>query len=439
MRRLQRGLFGAIALLSLVIALVALRLFFVSQRDSQGSPAVASPVVAVELLIVGDPFAYMMETQLEAFSDVVGHPLRLHTRRYARTLEEIQQNHRDAVSAFHLVSFDTLWLPLLAAENVLLPLDFAELRELGLEHGDFYPATLRANQVGEVLYGLPIQPHMELLWYRKDLLEQAQLQPPSNLGELLQQARQLHDPQSQLYGVCWNALRGQALGQTVAHFYAAFGGCIVDENGEPTLDTAIGEAVLQYMAELVAVSPPDIFSMAWDQRIDRFARGQAVFTYGWTARAGMVERDPLSRVQGKVGYLAAPGVESDMLAVPFGLWSLGIPANIADADRVVALRALAALLSEPAYGLWGADGSLGLQRRAQLPENALGSLRTAAAILEGDRINTQARPVVESWAQLAEITGTVYHDFLLGKLTVRQALERAQELALQTSNGAGGK
>jgi multiple sugar transport system substrate-binding protein len=438
MRRLQRGLLGAIVLLSLVIAIIALRLVLVSQRDSAGSAAVAPPVAAVEMLLVGDPFAYAMESRLEAFSGMVGQPLRLHTRRYARTLEEIQQNHWDAVSAFHLVSFDTLWLPLLAAEQVLLPLDFAELRELGLERGDFYPATLRANQVGEVLYGLPVQPHMELLWYRKDLLEQAQLQPPRNLGELLQQARQLHDPQSQLYGICWNALRGQALGQTVAHFYAAFGGCIVDENGAPTLDTAIGEAVLEYLAELVAVSPPDIFSMAWDQRIDRFARGQAVFTYGWTARAGMVERDPLSRVQGKVGYLAAPGVESAMVAVPFGQWSLGIPANIAAADRDAALRALAKLLSEPAYGLWGADGSLGLQRRARLPDHALGSLRTAAEILQADRINPRARPVVETWAQLAEITGTVYHDFLLGKLTVRQALERAQGLAVELSRGGDG-
>lgn len=424
------------AILLATMAVLLAGSFWVLRQAQQMPPGASSADPAppqvqghVKLLLVGDPFAYQIEEHASVIAARLERPVRVSIRRYARTLEEILQNHKDSRSAFHLVSFDILWLPKLVREGVLEPISWDELAEYRLEPDDFHASTLQVNTLNGRLYGLPIQPHMELLWYRKDLLAELGLAPPRTLDELLRQARVLHRPEDNFYGICWNALRGQALGQTVAHLYAAFGGPIIDDEGRVAVDTPAGVAVLDFLQQLLEVSPPDIFTMAWDQRIDRFAHGKAAFTYGWTARAAMVEKDPLSRVQGKVGYLAPPVAGIHDVAVPFGQWSLGVPANLTAAERQAALRTLAIILSPEIYALMAADGNLAFQRKEQIGEEFLESVKAVAGLMDTAAVSLAARPGIEQWPELAEIVGTHFHDVLLGRLAAADALQLAQEQA----------
>lgn len=414
-----------------IVAVLALAWAFLHRLDPRDHGSTPQPVEgssgAVEWLTVGDPFAMILDSDPVATNAAVGVPLRLSIRRYARTFDEILLNHSDDHSYYHLVSFDILWLPALTAAGVLSPITEAELRRMGLEDPDaFYPFTIELNRFGGQLYGIPIQPHAELLWYRSDLLEAAGRRPPESLTELLELARLFHRPQERFYGICWNALRGQALGQTVSHFYAAFGGALIAEDGRVTVDTAVGERVVQFLIELMEVSPPDILTMAWDQRIDRFGRGQAAFTYGWTARAPMVERSPTSQVAGKVGYIAPPGWEAGRPAVPIGQWSIGIPAKLPAAERESALRAIAGLSSRSAYQLFAAHGLVGLHRRGMAEGLETPAYRAVADILESGQVSMAARPLLVEWPEIADSVGTIFHDVLLGKLAAGEALRFAQ-------------
>ncbi|MCC5841173.1 MAG: extracellular solute-binding protein [Opitutales bacterium] len=385
----------------------------------------------IEILVVGDPFAGVLERHQAALSAWLGDPLRLNVRRYARTHDEILSNAGDASSFFHLVSFDVLWLPQLVRDGILSPLSPADLAKMGRSKEEFFPITWEVNREGGQVYGLPIQPHMELLWYRRDLLDEAGFTPPRNLDELLVQARYFHNRETRLSGVGWNALRGQALGQTVAHTYAAMGEPFIDEDGEVRIDTPTGLAVIEFLRELREVSPADIMSMAWDQRVERFRRGQLAFTYGWAARAFMVERDPLSRVAGQVGYLPAPARGNSQRGVtPFGQWSLGIPANLPEAERERALRTLALFSSERVWEVFVADGLVALQRRP--PANravppAHSAQAVSEAILEAGAIDPRARPTMAAWSEVAELLGVYFHDALLGRMSPQEALRSAQE------------
>lgn len=384
----------------------------------------------VEILVVGDPFAGVLERHLTTLSTGLDDPLRLNVRRYARTHEEILSNARDASSFFHLVSFDVLWLPQLVRDGILSPLTSADLAKMGRSPEDFFPVTWEANRVGRAVYGLPIQPHMELLWYRRDLLEEAGFAPPQDLDELLEQARHFHKPEARFSGIGWNALRGQALGQTVAHKFAAMGEPFIDEKGDVRIDGPTGLAVIEYLRALREVSPPDIMSMAWDQRVERFRRGQTAFTYGWAARAFMAERDPLSSVVGKVGYLPAPGRGAERGVTPFGQWSLGIPANLPAAERSRALRALALLSSETVWDLYVAEGLVALQRRppeGRPPPPPYSAQAVSEAILAAGDIDPGARPMIAAWSEVAEVLGVYFHDALLGRISPEEALSRAQE------------
>lgn len=388
---------------------------------------------AVELLFVGDPFALVMEARSEEISRQVGEPLRLSIRRYARTYETMLSNAKDESSYFHLVSFDILWLPDLVNRGVLAPLPVDKLIKKGFRPADHHPATLQFNQYQDRLYGLPIQTHPELLWYRRDLLEEADLTPPQTLDELLEQARFFHRPEEGFYGICWNALRGQALGQTVTHLYAAFGQPIIDESGGIHIDNEAGQQVALFLRELLAVSPPDILAMAWDQRIERFSRGQAAFTYGWMARSSAAERDPLSRVRGNVAFSPPPGHVPDHKATPMGQWSLGIPANLDPAEHDRALRVLAALVSRQTEKILHQENFFGHhllwedQVLAAAPPSSGG--RVVQEILANHLFDPGARPSLQNWSALADILGVLFHDYLQNKLTLEEVLQMAQEEA----------
>lgn len=384
----------------------------------------------IEILVVGDPFAGVLERHQAALSAKLGDPLRFNVRRYARTHEEILSNARDASSFFHLVSFDVLWLPQLVRDGILSPLSAADLAKMGRSKEEFFPITWEVNRIDEALFGLPIQPHMELLWYRRDLLERAGFAPPLDLDDLLLQARYFHDREARFSGIAWNALRGQALGQTVAHMYSAMGEPFMDAAGEVRIDTPTGLAVIEFLRELREVSPPDIMSMAWDQRVERFRRGQVAFTYGWGARAFMAERDPLSQVADQVGYLPALARCGERAVTPFGQWSLGIPANLSEAERKRALRTLALLSSEEVWRIYVTEGLVALQRRP--PTNRAAPMAHSAqavseAILEAGAIDPGARPTMAAWSEVAEMLGVYFHDALLGRISPQEALRSAQE------------
>lgn len=419
--------------LALVLGLLAALLWFSGRfgADEDYGPVRHSYDRVLNIMVCGDPFADHFQTHLGHLSEELGWPLHLSVRRYARTLEMIRLNARDEVSQYALVSFDVLWLPSLVRDGILSPLTSADWKVLGFSPEDFYPLTKELNRVGDSLYGLPVQPHPELLWYRRDLLADAGMEPPETLAELLLQARHFHRPDEGLYGIGWNGLRGQALGQTISHLYAAFGGSVFDAGGEPEINSPTGHQVIEFLQELMKVSPPDILTMAWDQRIERFRRGQAAFTYGWAARAPLAEHHPASQVSGVVGYRAAPAWQAGVVATPFGQWSLGLPANLPPEERVRALKTMRALLSADMHLYALQSGLPGLERR--LPVESRGNWSEVAkvshALVAKGALSAAARPGVEAWPEVAEVLGTVFHDMLLGKLSGDEALKIAQQRA----------
>lgn len=344
--------------------------FWGCRDSSSGAEAVERK--ALEVLLVGDPFGYALEEERHVLTDLLDQPVRITLRRYGDTLESIRKNSRDYESFYHVVSYDVSWLGDLVAGGVLEPLEQKQLERMGIDTDDYYPVTLEANRAGGDLYGLPIQPHTELLWYRWDLLKEAGFEPPATYRELLHQASYFHRPLEGFYGICWNGLRGDALGQTVAHLYAAHGQPMMTPEGELRIDTPVGQRVVQLLFDLEAVSPPDILTMAWDQRVERFAQGRSAFTYGWAARNFLVERDPGSVVSGKVGYAAPPvAASADGAQLPLGQWSLGLPANLPPGERARAEEAMAVLLSDEVLRLFLERGIGGLNRH-RLPEGGGG-------------------------------------------------------------------
>jgi ABC-type glycerol-3-phosphate transport system substrate-binding protein len=86
----------------------------------------------------------------------------------------------------------------------------------------------QASVNGEV-YGFPLYAYPYVIWYRKDLLDKAGLQPPTTMAELLADAQLLNKPADKLYGIAmYNDVTSVDIaGQVIA----SFGGRLFDDNG----------------------------------------------------------------------------------------------------------------------------------------------------------------------------------------------------------------
>jgi multiple sugar transport system substrate-binding protein len=394
------------------------------QRDFNGK--------TFRLLVVGDPFAKALKQASVELGKRSGAHLNIELAGYNDVHRLILQNARDEKSNYDVVSFDVVWSGEIAKAKVFAPLRLNLAP--GLQADDFLPLAMQQSRLGPDQLGLPIQPHPELLWVRKDLLAQAGLAAPVTTEDLLKVAHKLTHPGNGIYGLCWNGQRGQALGQQMAHFYGAFGQPLLDESGRPTLDTPSARAAASFAKSLLAVSPPDVLNMAWDQRTRSFAKGSCAMTYEWAARSYLAEHDPASVVAGKVSYLPAPHAPGESTATPLGTWSLGVPANLGarhdDAEQFLFW------LSEPAQQLLLAqNGNGGMPRLSLLNDPQLGSIyptfSVVARLSQANALSDSMRPAVPQWATLAEMMGTVFHDMLSGQLTAEAATALAQARALQ--------
>jgi multiple sugar transport system substrate-binding protein len=387
----------------------------------------------VRLLLVGDPFALALQEAAPELEQLAGGKLELEVVGYDDVRRLTLRNAQDQLSAYDLVSFDVVWTGEYGQLGVLLPLEtWISQASAQVEPEDFLDIAYTQSRYHTQQLGLPIQPHPELLWYRKDLLAADGLQPPRTTDELLRVARHYQRPDTGRYGLVWNGQRGQAFGQQMAHFYAAFGQPLLDEQGRPTLDTPRGVAAARFALELLKVSPPDVVNTAWDQRPRRIAQGQAAMTYEWGARAWLVEEAPSSTVAGKIGYVAAPHAPGAAPVTPIGAWSLGIPANIGP-RQALAWRMLSWLTSRQVLKVLARHGSGGMPRKSLLRDPELVHRYPVFSVVDqlaqAGQLQDWMRPAVPQWPQLAEILGTTYHDMLLGLLTPEQAAAQAQHRA----------
>src|SRR5262249_3546387 len=101
---------------------------------------------------------------------------------------------------YDVLFMDEPWIPPLS--EFLLPLNE---RMKTPDSADFIPTTVSSGAFQGTQYAVPVDPNVQLLVYRKDLFEQKGLKPPATWDELLADAKALHDPAKQQYGIAITA------------------------------------------------------------------------------------------------------------------------------------------------------------------------------------------------------------------------------------------
>ncbi|WP_439525021.1 extracellular solute-binding protein [Marivita sp.] len=361
-----------------------------------------------------------------------------------RLHQEILDNARRSQSRYDLVTCDVCWMEEMIQADAIRPVDLPEGSE-ARDLMDFHPEALATAQRGEVLFGIPVQTTPELFLYRTDIFEQFGLEPPRHLCDLVDCARQLHNPARGLSGICWNGARGTPVGTSFMMLMADFGQPVLNlsrvgngfrdqqldgEELTPMLDSPEALEAAEFLVELLSWSPPKVLLLWWFARAGGLAAGRAAMAYSYTQILPLIENQPDSPAYRRTGYLPHPTAPGIPRSAPLGGWNICVPSNLKPARIGDVTEAARTLTSAAATKLYIENGSLVSSRFSVCNDPVVAHGRPVIATVDqmarAGQLQTWARPAVPQFNTLVRILGEEIHTMLLRNKKPTAALRDAQ-------------
>ncbi len=208
---------------------------------------------------------------------------------------------------------DIVWPGILAPHLLDLKPYFTEL-----ERQDFFETAIDNNTVDNRLVALPWSVEAGLLFYRKDLLEKYDFQPPKSWPELTKIALSIQQQENQqmdekIWGMVFQGRAYEGLTCNALEWINGFGGgTIVDETGNVTVNNPQAVKALTMVQQWInpkddvpAITPYSVLNYTEEDVRSVFQGGQAVFMRNWPYAWPLLNA-PNSPVKGKVGIMLLP-------------------------------------------------------------------------------------------------------------------------------------
>ncbi|MFQ5957651.1 MAG: ABC transporter substrate-binding protein, partial [Candidatus Brocadiales bacterium] len=234
-------------------------------------------------------------------------------------------NLEGRASSFDVMSLDIIWIPEFAQagwlENLTERMPEGEIQK-------FLEGPVEADTYNRQLYAVPWYVDAGVLYYRKDLLGEHGLKPPSTLEELVASARKVLDEEKdpKLYGFIWQGKQYEGLVCVTLEFIRGNGGQVLDKEGNCRLkDPSVTDA-LGFMRDLIyeyKVSPTLVTTADEESTRHIFGRGRALYMRNWPYAWNLFQEEG-SKVRGLVGVVAMPPFRGNEGVATLGGWQLGI-------------------------------------------------------------------------------------------------------------------
>ena len=226
---------------------------------------------------------------------------------------------------FDVFALDIIWVPEFRRAGWLHDVTAHFTRE---DVEDFLPMSLAAAQFDARLYAIPWFADAGVLYYRADLLERYGFSPPRTISELVTTAQAIvsYERHPSLNGFVWQGKQYEGLLCVALEFIRAYGGEILNDQGQSLLTSSATATGLQALRKTVGdygISPSWVTTADEETARHVFARGDAVFMRNWPYAWSLLNAAD-SPVHGRVGVTGVPG-SIDYAGVPtLGGWHLGI-------------------------------------------------------------------------------------------------------------------
>lgn len=273
---------------------------------------------SLTLLILKSPIGDALRFLIPDFTRKTGIKVKLVEDEYWGLYASVQDSANSA--AYDLVRMDMLWLTEMA-EKVLMPLEIQNSMVSEILDGISPKMPDEYFRVNDILYSLPFDPSVQILYYRKELFEDAlvkrefyekyrrQLKVPENYAEYREVAEfftRRYNPDSPTeYG--HSMVFGSAITAACDFLPRVRAENVrIEEDGRIRINTPEVKRILQEYIDARAYAKSAV-NMWWKESVRDFAYGKAAMITVFSNYASLMMNEIDSQIIGKIGIASVPG------------------------------------------------------------------------------------------------------------------------------------
>jgi multiple sugar transport system substrate-binding protein len=186
---------------------------------------------------------------------------------------------------------------------------------------DWIPVMWDAGLFNGKAYGVPFDPNVQILFYRKDLLDAKGLKMPTTWPEYYDVASKLHTPE--VAGSVISATRNAQTGINAWNLITTHGNEWLDDKFAPAFDNDKSVEALELYKKIIdTVSPKGILGYDGTIAGTDFRTGKAALFQYWASAAPLMKTGDDSTVKDKVAF--GPVIGWDKKHSMRGVWSWSI-------------------------------------------------------------------------------------------------------------------
>ncbi len=202
-----------------------------------------------------------------------------------------------------------------------------EIEAKGVDLADFPKAHMRHGMMDGELIGLPVRGHVQLMFYRTDLLDAAGVTPPQTWEEMVTAAKAIQDS-SDAAGIAlpYGKLNGQNL-MVWMNLLWGKGGDLFDADGNAIFNSAEGvaatETYISYLAEEIVPAGSAVF--VEQDAVTSFKQGNsAMLPVWWWVRSQLTDPEQSTLTPEQVGFTALPSIAGADRTTFTNTWVFGV-------------------------------------------------------------------------------------------------------------------
>lgn len=302
------------------------------------------------------------------------------------------------------------------------------------DRSDIFTGAIDSVSYQNKLYGMPWLNDTKFLFYNTEMLKAAGFdKAPTTWDELLTQAQTIKDKGLSDTPIVWSWAQAEALICDFTVLTSSFGGSMVDEKGNPTIDSKENLEALNFMVKSIENSLTDSKSTQYLEEDVRgvFSSGKAAFALNWTYMYNMANDKNESSVVGKVGIAPIPGTEGNNGMSVNGGMGLSVTSGSKHVDE--SWKYIEYLSSKETQKKY-AKNALPIWKSLY---NDKAVVDTNPAVVEASKVqyeNLENRPRVPWYGELSTELQVAVQKALLGDISPEEALKSVQEKAKEISS-----
>lgn len=318
---MKKRLFTPINLLVIIILLVP----FLQACQPAAAPVASEPAPQAETPLIkkyaGETIRILMYEQVPSYStidrlpefeDATGIKVEYELLAEAEMVKKETLDFSSHTGTYDVTNVHFWYIPQFAKVGYLEPLD-KYVQDMSVPEwnsmADFVPSYLDSQKYEGALYGLPFQGIVQILYYRKDLIDQyCNGKPPATMDELMACAKAItENGNGEVFGYTDRGSADPATFMSPAGWIYAWGVNFLDETYHPQLNTPEAIAAMtNYVTLLHDYGPKGQAGMGWAEAEQAILNGVAAMHADTHDLGPDMVNPERSQFSDQIGFAAPP-------------------------------------------------------------------------------------------------------------------------------------